>query len=150
MVLQWSSGTWNAIKHAFSHLHSFTRCIYPDSATFWGLIALLSEQYLQLCHYSATLLHQLTWVFFIGKGVHSLPARAGLLWSWLLYKLHSDRSTRCSERQLSPQHAWQLGKRMEPLPCWEQQILCVLLLCGTGAPGSCWAPSYSSWSQCAS
>lgn len=96
------------------------------------------------------LLHQLAWAFFIGKGVHLLPVRAGLLWSWLLYKLHSHRAARCSVQQFSPWHPWQLGKSMEPSTCWEQQILSVFLLNGTGAPGSCWAPSYSSWSQCPS
>lgn len=39
---------------------------------------------------------------------------------------------------------------METLPCWEQQVLCGFLLHGTGAPGSCWAPSYCNWSQCPS
>lgn len=80
------SGTWSisgskVIKHAFRHLHSFTVCLYSDSATFWGLIAHLPEQYLLLCHYSAMLLHHLAGVFF--TGVRSLAARAGLLQSWL-------------------------------------------------------------------
>lgn len=88
--LRWS-------KHAFSHLHNFIGCVHSDSATLWGLIAPLSEHYPHVCHYSDTLLHQPAWAFFIGKGVHSLPARAGLLWSWLLCKLHSHRAARCSE-----------------------------------------------------
>lgn len=37
------------------------------------LIVPLSEHYLHVCHYSATLLHQPAWAFFISKGVHWTP-----------------------------------------------------------------------------
>lgn len=97
-------GAWNisgsqVIKHTFNHFHSFTARLYSDSATFWGLIAHLSEQYLLLCHYPAMLLKT--------SPDRSLPPRQrcpliGLGSSRADYELCSHWPAKCSETQLSP------------------------------------------------
>lgn len=134
------------IKHNFSHFHSFTVCLYSDSAIFWGLkLTSLGSTY---CCAIAQPCFYITGQESSSQAKVSTHSLLGLGSSRDDYELYSHRPAKCSERHLSPWHPWQRSKSMESLSGWDQQILCgFLFLCRTGALGFCCAPSCSRCSQ---